>query len=64
MCVETYLTNKKIETQKRLNILGVIFITNKEKADRSSLWDSKLTHGPYLNHHHTHLYSLGLTLES
>lgn len=44
MCVETYLTNKKIETQRRLNILGVIFITNKEKADLSSLWDSKLTH--------------------
>lgn len=63
MCVEIYLTNKKIETQKRLNILGVIFITNKEKADRSSLWDSKLTHGPYLYHHHTRLYSLGLTLE-
>lgn len=61
--METYLTNKKIETQKRLNILGVIFITNKEKADRSSLWDSKLTQGPYLYHHHTHLYSLGLTLE-
>lgn len=53
MCTETHLTNRKIETQRRLNTLGVIFITNKEKADRSCLWDSELTHGPYLYHHHT-----------
>lgn len=42
MCTETCLTNKKIESQKRLNTLGVIFIANEEKAARSWLWDSKL----------------------